>query len=181
MYRGHVYVPKDPQLCHNIVHAHHDSVMTGHPGQWKTLGLVSHNYWWLGISRYVASYVAGCDACNCCKSFLMQKVGKLTPNRIPTCVMVQPPFPFSAHLWLPLTPSASTLPLPPPLHSNSKAYLHNLCNYITPTPRLTVDKYWTCSDLVPMPRAAVYIPFLHLSYLPDPFSLTIMGNYSFLV
>jgi len=29
MYRGHVYVPKDPQLCHDIVHAHHDSVMTG--------------------------------------------------------------------------------------------------------------------------------------------------------
>src|SRR5258705_4708951 len=26
-----------------------------------------------------------------------------------TAVMVQPPFPFSAHLWLPLTPSASTL------------------------------------------------------------------------
>src|SRR5258707_14016881 len=38
-----------------------------------------------GISRYVPSYVAGCDACNHCKSFPMQKVGKLTPNRIPTC------------------------------------------------------------------------------------------------
>src|SRR5260221_482159 len=67
MYRGCVYVPKDPQLCHNIVHAHHDSMMTGHPGQWKTLELVSHNYWWLGISCYVANYVAGCDACNCCR------------------------------------------------------------------------------------------------------------------
>src|SRR5260370_8192598 len=77
MYRGHMYVPKDPQL-------HHDSVMTGHPGQWKTLELVSRNYWWPGISHYVASYVAGCDVCNCCKSFLMQKVGKLTPNWIPT-------------------------------------------------------------------------------------------------
>ena len=33
MYRGRVYVPKDPQLCHDIVHAHHDSVMTGHPHQ----------------------------------------------------------------------------------------------------------------------------------------------------
>src|SRR5258705_11565273 len=33
MYRGCMYVPKDPQLCHGIVHAHHDSVMTGHPGQ----------------------------------------------------------------------------------------------------------------------------------------------------
>ena len=62
MYRGHMYVPKDPQLCHNIVHAHHDSMMTGHPGWWKTLELVSCN---------VASYVAGCDVCNCCKSFLM--------------------------------------------------------------------------------------------------------------
>ena len=84
MYRGCVYVPKDPQLCHDIVHAHHDSMMTGHPGQWKTLELVSHNYWWPGISCYVASYVAGCDTCNCCKSFLTQKVGKLMPNQIPS-------------------------------------------------------------------------------------------------
>src|SRR5258708_23144923 len=83
MYRGCMYVPKDPQLHHDIVHAHHDSVMTG-PGWWKTLELVSCNYWWLGISCYIASYMAGSDACNHCKSFLMQKVGKLTPNRIPT-------------------------------------------------------------------------------------------------
>src|SRR5258705_516182 len=84
MYRGHVYVTKAPQLHHDIVHAHHDSVMTGHPGQWKTLELVSCNYWWPGISCYVASYMAGCDVCNYCKSFPMQKVGKLTPNQIPT-------------------------------------------------------------------------------------------------
>src|SRR5260221_821861 len=84
MYRGCMYVPKDPQLCHDIVHAHHDSVMTSHPGWWKTLELVSRNYWWPGISCYIASYMAGCDVCNCCKSFPMQKVGKLTPNRIPS-------------------------------------------------------------------------------------------------
>src|SRR5260221_8609440 len=94
--------------------------------------------------------------------------------------MVQPPFPFSTHPWPPLTPSTSTLLHLPPLHSNSKAYLCNLCNYVMPTLGLTTDQYQTCSDLVPMPRATVYIPFLHLSYLPDPFSLTIMGNYSFL-
>src|SRR5260221_14691915 len=100
---------------------------------------------------------------------------------MPHIVMVWPPFPFSGHLWPPLTPSTSTLPLLPPLHSNSEAYLHNLYNYVTPTLGLTVDQYQNCSDLVPMPRATVYIPFLHLSYLPDPFPLTIMGNYSFLV
>src|SRR5258705_1801216 len=93
--------------------------------------------------------------------------------------MVQPPFPFSAHLWLPPTPSASTPPLLPLLHSNSEVYLCNLYNYIMPTLRLTADQYQTHLDLVPMPRAAIYIPFLHLSYLPDPFSLTIAGNYLF--
>src|SRR5258708_34851567 len=71
MYRGCVYVPKDPQLHHDIVHAHHDSVMTSHPGWWKTLELVSHNYWSLGISCYVATYMSGSNSCTHYKSFLM--------------------------------------------------------------------------------------------------------------
>ncbi len=29
--------------------------------------------------------MAGCNTCNWCKSFLMQRVGKLTPNWIPSC------------------------------------------------------------------------------------------------
>src|SRR5258708_18332306 len=96
-------------------------------------------------------------------------------------VMVQPPFPFSTHLWPPPSLSTSAPPLLPPLHSNSEACLCNLRNCITPTLRLTTDQHWTCSDLVPTPRAADYIPFLHSSYLPDPFSLTVMCHYSFLV
>src|SRR6266436_6213545 len=32
MYRGCMYVPKDPQLCHDIVHTHHDSMMTSQGG-----------------------------------------------------------------------------------------------------------------------------------------------------
>ena len=52
-------------------------------------------------------------------------------------VMVQPPFPFSAHLWLPPTATASTLPLLPLLCSNSEVYLCNLYNYVMPTLGLT--------------------------------------------
>src|SRR5260221_11857636 len=106
---------------------------------------------------------------------------KLLRGQKSMSVMVRPPFMYSAHPWPPPTPSASTPPLLPLLCSNSKAYLRNLYNYIAPTLGLTVDQYQTHSDLVPMPRATVYIPFPHLSYLPDPFSLTIVGNYSFLV
>src|SRR5258707_7451109 len=89
----------------------------------------------------------------------------------------------------------TSLPLlHPPLATSNSICLHStsstsallqlqciLVQLVQPTLRLTVDQYRTCLDLVPTPRATIYIPFLHLSYLPDPFSLTIAGNYSFLV
>src|SRR5260221_12664053 len=80
LYQGRVYVLDNPQLHHNLVHAHHSTVVTGHPGCWKTLELVSWNYWWPGLSRYIAKFVTGCDACNWTKTFPTQKVGKLIPN-----------------------------------------------------------------------------------------------------
>ena len=67
LYRGRVYVPDDPQLRHDLLHAHHCAIVAGHPGRWKTLELVLRNYWWPGLSRYVAKFVAGCDTCNRCR------------------------------------------------------------------------------------------------------------------
>ena len=32
LYQGRVYVLNDPQLCHDLVHAHHSAAITGHPG-----------------------------------------------------------------------------------------------------------------------------------------------------
>ncbi len=46
LYRGRVYVLDNPQLHHDLVHAHHSAVVIGHPGHWKMLELVSQNYWW---------------------------------------------------------------------------------------------------------------------------------------
>ncbi len=86
LYQGRVYVLDNPQLHHNLVHVHHSAIVTGHPGHWKMLELVSWNYWWPGLSRYVTKFIAGCDACNWTKTFLTQKVGKLIPNN--TTLMV---------------------------------------------------------------------------------------------
>src|SRR5258708_4950304 len=83
LYRGRVYVPDDPQLRHDLVHAHHSAAVAGHPGRWKMLELVLWNYWWPGLSRYVAKFVAGCDTCNRTKTFPTQKVGNLIPNKVP--------------------------------------------------------------------------------------------------
>src|SRR5260221_1274550 len=32
LYRGRVYILDDPQLCHDLVHAHHTAAVAGHPG-----------------------------------------------------------------------------------------------------------------------------------------------------
>lgn len=84
LWNGKIYVPLDPQLRHDILHNHHDTPIVGHPGRWKTLELVTRNFWWPGISRYVANYVKGCDRCNRAKVFPTAPAGKLMPNTVPT-------------------------------------------------------------------------------------------------
>ena len=64
LFSGKVYVPLDAQLRHDIVEAHHDTLVTGHLGRWKTTELVACNYWWPGMGHYIAKYVKGCDLWN---------------------------------------------------------------------------------------------------------------------
>ena len=61
LFRGKVYVPRDRNLRLEIIKLHHDTPVAGHPGQWKTLKLVSRNYWWPGITKNVKDYVSGCN------------------------------------------------------------------------------------------------------------------------
>src|SRR5258707_880836 len=82
LYQGKVYILDNPQLHHDLEHAHHSATVTRHPGHWKMLELLSQNYWWPGLSRYITKFVTVCDVCNQTKTFPMQKVGKLIPNKV---------------------------------------------------------------------------------------------------
>ena len=44
-----VYVPKDEKLRVEIFQLHHNTPIAGHGEQWKTIELITRNYWWLGI------------------------------------------------------------------------------------------------------------------------------------
>ena len=57
LHRGRVYVPRDQCLRADILRLHHDAPTAGHPGCWKTLELITRNYWWPGLPSYVARYV----------------------------------------------------------------------------------------------------------------------------
>ena len=61
-YRGKIYVP-GPDLHHKISALCHDSKLAGHLGRWKTLELISRNYWWPQMSRYIGKYVSTCNMC----------------------------------------------------------------------------------------------------------------------
>ena len=58
---GKVYVPKDEKLRAEVIRLHHDRLAVGHGGRWKTIELVTKNYWWLDVTRDIGKYMEECD------------------------------------------------------------------------------------------------------------------------
>jgi len=46
-----VYVPKDEKLRVEIIWLHHDMPIARYGEQWKTVELVTRNYWWPGVTK----------------------------------------------------------------------------------------------------------------------------------
>ena len=63
-----MYVPKDDILRAEIIRLYHNTPVGGHGGQWKTVELVTQNFWWPGITKEVKQYVEGYDTCQCNKN-----------------------------------------------------------------------------------------------------------------
>ena len=62
---------------------HHNTLVGGHKGRWKTAELVTRNYWWPEVTKEVGRYVDRCDTCQRYKNQSEAPVGKLMPNAIP--------------------------------------------------------------------------------------------------
>jgi len=81
-FRGKIYVLQNSDLRRRIVSLCHDTI-AGHPRRWKTLELVSRNYWWPQMSRYIRQYISTCDLCLRTKPIRQPPVGELHALRIP--------------------------------------------------------------------------------------------------
>jgi hypothetical protein len=83
MFHSKIYVPKDRELRCRIVEQHHDTHIAGHAGRFKTLELVSRNYWWPQMSHYISIYIKHCDLCNRTKVQHRRPIGELHPSETP--------------------------------------------------------------------------------------------------
>ena len=58
LHKGLVYVPKNDNLKRQVIQQFHDNLM-GHPGEWKTLELITREYWWPGITEFIRTSFSG--------------------------------------------------------------------------------------------------------------------------
>ncbi|QRW25665.1 Retrotransposable element Tf2 protein [Rhizoctonia solani] len=62
-YRGKLVIPDNEPLKDKLLREFHDSPLAGHPGQQRTLELLSRNYWWPGMKSTTKEWVECCPIC----------------------------------------------------------------------------------------------------------------------
>jgi hypothetical protein len=82
-YKWRICVPNVKELKAKILHEAHESAYSNHPGGSKMYHDLKATYWWYGMRRDVAKYVALYDTCQWVKAEHQQPVGLLQPLQVP--------------------------------------------------------------------------------------------------
>ena len=84
VFNGLVYVPDDDMIKSEILRQCHDSPTAGHFGQAKTFELVTRDFYWPRLRRFVNRYVSTCDTCARAKAPRHKPHGFLAPLPVPS-------------------------------------------------------------------------------------------------
>jgi hypothetical protein len=76
-------VPEDPAIRQSILREAHELAYSIHPDSTKMYLDLKEKYWWVGLKRDVAEYVAVCDTCQRVKAEHQRPAGLLQPMKIP--------------------------------------------------------------------------------------------------
>jgi len=80
---GKVYVLKDKKLRIEIIWLYHDIPVVEHEERWKTMELVTRNYWWPEMMKNVEKYVDEYNLCQRIKNRTEAPARKLIINEVP--------------------------------------------------------------------------------------------------
>jgi hypothetical protein len=86
-YHDLIYVPLDKDLRADIISYHHDTRLSGHYGENKTIELIRRRYWWPTLRWDVKLYIRGCEACQWTKSKRIPQKTPLHPFEPPTQII----------------------------------------------------------------------------------------------
>jgi hypothetical protein len=78
-----LYVPEDKTIRKAILSEAHESAYSIYPKSTKMYLDLREKYWWYGLKRDVAEYVALCDTCQRVKAEHQRPAGLLQPMQIP--------------------------------------------------------------------------------------------------
>jgi hypothetical protein len=81
-YKKHLCVPNIKEIRELILREAHDSAYSIHPGSIKMYHDLKSRYWWYGMKRAIADYVALCDNCQRVKAEHQRSTGLLQPLKI---------------------------------------------------------------------------------------------------
>jgi hypothetical protein len=76
-------VPNNAELRKEILDEAHKTMYTVHPGNTKMYKDLKKNYWWSGMKRSIAEYVARCPSCQLVKAEHQRPAGKLQSLDVP--------------------------------------------------------------------------------------------------
>ena len=82
-YKNRICVPEGNDLRKLILSEAHDTAYSIHPGSTKMYYDLKERFWWPGMKRSVAEYVAICDTCQCVMVEHQRPAGLLQPLKIP--------------------------------------------------------------------------------------------------
>jgi hypothetical protein len=74
-YKKHLCVPDVKEIRELILHEAHDSTYSVHPESTKMYHNLKSRYWWYGMKRAVAEYIALCDNCQRVKAERQRPAG----------------------------------------------------------------------------------------------------------
>jgi hypothetical protein len=83
MYRGIIYVPNSQELKILILREMHNVPYARHPGYQKTIAAIKGQYYWPGMKKEVADFIAKCLECQKVKAEHRHPTSLLQPLPIP--------------------------------------------------------------------------------------------------
>jgi hypothetical protein len=82
-YKKRICAPEIKEIRELILHEAHDLAYSIHPGSTKMYHDLNSRYWWYGMKRAIAEYVALSDNCQRVKAERQRPAGLLQPLKIP--------------------------------------------------------------------------------------------------